>query len=656
MNFLLILLPIATGGVLTLLSVRSTRASAGLMEAIVRTHLIVFVFIAVSTELLSAFQAIAAVPVIVAWIVFLGLATVSVRSRLPQSLKDLMSPPGLRIDSPLYAVLGGSVVLILAVTFATALLYPPNNFDSMTYHLPRVAHWIQNGQVAHYPTAIIRQIYLTPLAEFAILHLQLLTGGDFFANLVQWASFPVLICLGFLIGAELGLNDRRQFLAAVTIATLPMAILQASSTQNDLVASSFIMAFALYMLRLRQRLSFENSIPAAVSLGLAMLTKPTGNLYCAALGLCLGFACIWEYRRSRARLVRCGATLILVPAAAMILNCGHYYRNYALFGNPFYTEVQQYMNQDRSPQALLANVVRNISIHLAVPSQPINQHLVAALESVFGAELNNPKSTVAGTSFHLSFRRHEDFAGNLIHMVFVLASAIALPILWFKKRFTETITYTCALLGCTAFYSIIMQWQPWASRLHTPLFVLAAPLMAIPLSASFPPDGVRRYVPWLAVFLLALYCLLFAFANSSRSLISLRWLTQYRQMLYFENRPHLYQDYHQAAAVIKGAQVKQAGLYLNGDDWEYPFWVFLKGESAGGGAIRLKHVGVLNASRKMTGDTSLPEYVLATSWMEAWIHSRHYIPVFKSANVWVFKKRGTTHFSDLELGFTKPRP
>src|SRR5580765_4628812 len=40
--------------------------------------------------------------------------------------------------------------LILLVTFFIARTVVPNSWDSMTYHLPRIEHWLQNGSLAIY--------------------------------------------------------------------------------------------------------------------------------------------------------------------------------------------------------------------------------------------------------------------------------------------------------------------------------------------------------------------------------------------------------------------------------------------------------------------------------------------------------------------------
>ena len=84
---------------------------------------------------------------------------------------------------------------MLLTTLATALISPPNNWDSMTYHMSRVEYWIQNKGIHFFTTNNPRQNVLAPFSEFFILHFQILSGSDIFANLVQWISLIISLTL-----------------------------------------------------------------------------------------------------------------------------------------------------------------------------------------------------------------------------------------------------------------------------------------------------------------------------------------------------------------------------------------------------------------------------------------------------------------------------
>ena len=102
------------------------------------------------------------------------------------------------------------IIAILILTLLTALIYPPNTPDSLSYHMSKVMHWIQNGNVEFYSTSITRQLYLSPFSEFVILHLQLLTNGDHLANLVQWFSMIGCMIAVSLVTKEFGGNNKSQ--------------------------------------------------------------------------------------------------------------------------------------------------------------------------------------------------------------------------------------------------------------------------------------------------------------------------------------------------------------------------------------------------------------------------------------------------------------
>jgi len=109
-------------------------------------------------ELLSAVGMLNRPTVIVLW----ALAAVAVgylgRRRFTRPrIRELWAGAD-RLERAVAVVLGGLFLADLAV----ALLAPPNNFDSQTYHLPKVEHWVAQGGVGFYPTVIDRQLAMAP--------------------------------------------------------------------------------------------------------------------------------------------------------------------------------------------------------------------------------------------------------------------------------------------------------------------------------------------------------------------------------------------------------------------------------------------------------------------------------------------------------------
>ncbi len=151
-----------------------------------------------------------------------------------------------------------------------------SNFDSLTYHMPRVAHWTQNGTLNFYATGYEPQLTFPIFAEEAILHLRLLVGNDGLSGLVQWASMiGVLLCVSTLAG-ELGAGRTGTLLALGFIASVPMGVMQASTTQNDYVVSLWLACIgALVLVSSRRSLTRTELSCLGMALGLALLTKPT---------------------------------------------------------------------------------------------------------------------------------------------------------------------------------------------------------------------------------------------------------------------------------------------------------------------------------------------------------------------------------------------
>ena len=522
--------------------------------------------------------------------------------------------------TPMPRVVTGAVGAILAVTGAIAVLAPPNTWDSMTYHMSRVAHWSQAGSVAHYPTHVLRQLWLGPWAEFAITHLYLLAGGDRLVNLVQWLAFAACVAGATIVAGELGGGPRARAVAAIACATLPMAIAQASSTQNDLVASFWMLALGYWVLRFRAAPGMSTAVLVGISAGLAGLTKlPVWFLAVPWLLAFMGAA----GRLGRRRAICC---TVAAGLSAVALNVGHVSRTVPLleragpsspwaspWASPRGGEASHlrlppvwtmYVNTTVDPRALASNVLRNTALHVGTPSARANawlEDVVVSAHRAMGFDPNDVRTTF-GPEFRVRpFRLHEDFVGNPLHL---LAGLTVVVVVWRRReafgapvRLWTWMTVASAIMFCAA-----LKWQPWNSRLHLPLFVLAAPLIGVAL------EGRRRLAVVLATAfgLLALPSLA---ATWPRELLGPRSvLALPRPAQQFRNHPMLQPVYEAAADVLSTMGCKRVGLVLGGDDWEYPFWPLLRARF--GGDPWMEHVLVENVSSRFAAPASDPPCAL----------------------------------------------
>src|SRR5262249_35055363 len=156
-------------------------------------------------------------------------------------------------------------------------------------------------------------------------------GGDRFAFAIQWTSFALCLVGVWSIAGRLGADVRGQLVAVVVAATVPEAVLQASSTQNNLALALGLICFARFLLDYRAT-ETTSRLPIALlcgaALGLAMLTK--GTAYPLAVPMVVWFAVVTVRHRSRGTVLAAGAAI----AVAVLLNAAHWSRNYQAFGSP----------------------------------------------------------------------------------------------------------------------------------------------------------------------------------------------------------------------------------------------------------------------------------------------------------------------------------
>jgi len=480
---------------------------------------------------------------------------------------------------PLLSTIG--VIFVISITGMIAISAPPNTWDSMTYHMPRVMHWIQNQSVEHYPSHISRQLYLPPFAEFVIMHLQILSGGDRLANLVQWFSLIGSIVAVSLITRQIGGNVHSQAISSLFVATIPMGILQSTSTQNDFVVSFLIACFVYTGLRLIDQLSYMNSIAAGMALGLATLTKGTAYIYAVAFVI---YFAINSLRRHKFKIL---PHMVVICFLFCSINVCHFVRNYTYFGNPLSTANAKYTNEAMSLGLITSNILRNVSLNLITPSSSINsqiEQIVRGIHGKLGISADDPRISWRNLNYGLSSDMlSENTAGNALHILLV---AVAFPFaILLRKSNRKIAIYGVLVVATYVLFCYLLKWQPWSTRLQLPFFVLASPLMII-------VEAIRKENLLGLQSLLFIMALPWLFLNSSRPFLgekSVFIVDRWQQ--YFIGNPGLKTQFEAVAEKLGSGQCNSVGLLLGNDTWEYPLWVATANKRA-----IIKHVEVSNKS------------------------------------------------------------
>jgi hypothetical protein len=170
-----------------------------------------------------------------------------------------------RFRRPLPAAYG----LMSGAALLGGILHAPNNYDALSYRLPRLLAWFAAGHWTWINTTSQRMNYSAENSEWLSAPIFLLTRSDrllFLPNLISFLLLPGLI---FSVYRMLGVRMR---VAWAWMWVLPAAFcfaLQAASIGNDLIGVVFILAALYFGLLASCSKSFSDAALALLALALA---------------------------------------------------------------------------------------------------------------------------------------------------------------------------------------------------------------------------------------------------------------------------------------------------------------------------------------------------------------------------------------------------
>lgn len=492
--------------------------------AILRAAILSATVLITSTEFLSIPYWITKTGLVAAWAIAVLAAIVFLVITLRSAPPAGRAEPRTAIHLPphfngLDALLSAAIALILGAVGLIAIVAPPNSWDVMEHHLPRVLFWVSNHTLRSFPTPDYTQIVLGTASETITLNTYLLWGSDRLANLVEFFSFIGAAIAASLIASRFGAQRTGQLLAVLFVVTIPEALLEASGSMNTGVAAFFTATSCCFLLKAGADPSRWDIVIAAMAAGLSLLTKGVTFVYVPFLLLgCMAF-------RPRAIRLWMLKRLPLFVAIILAINAGQFVRAYEVTGTPFNTPFPAggprlaFEAARVTPASIAANVLRQATLQTGIPSDKLNGRIESATRKAIaflGQNPDDPGASWSGLPFSVDHpTRLETQAGNPVHFAIIVACCIALLFLkrWLKD--SRIAWYAASIIVAFIAFSACIRWQSWGSRFHLTLFVMAAALVGVVAERLL----TRRWqIVFFSTFLI-LVALPYVLSNSTRSIL-----------------------------------------------------------------------------------------------------------------------------------------
>lgn len=471
-----------------LLSVKKGKKKSLISSAV--TSVLFYVgYIYTVNELLSLFDLITNISILLSWIVFdLALAVwciALVRGNKKETKEWLDRKRCLikknRVSVTIMALLSVIVVYI-------ALKTVPNNWDSLSYHLPRIIFWLKQGSVKHFATNDTRMLGSPPLKEFVDLHVYaLMSNNDSLLNLTQ--AFSYLINVGFvaLLAKEVGISKKGRIAAAALYAATPIAVAEAFTTQNDQFATVFVLIFAILCARMFKRIDVIginkkttlSLIAVGVCAAFTYLAKPSGMFMLVAFGLGLFVLAILK-RKKIPILLFCCACVVTSAGVVVLPEMARNIQTYGSVVDPWQGPGQIASTLD--PRLLAVNVLKNIGTNITYSLSPramaLWERVVGKIASILSVDKNDPRIAERGMPYALQVDQASEYgydtASSPLQSAIIIGMAVVGVVVSVSKKKRITCFELCAYLGFFLMLSFI-KWELFMARYMVCGFAVAIP-------------------------------------------------------------------------------------------------------------------------------------------------------------------------------------
>jgi hypothetical protein len=408
--------------------------------------------------------------------------------------------PRRRFLHPLSAIF----LLLAAGAFIGGANHPANNYDMLTYRLPRMLHWLAAGGWQWIHTYNQRMNYSATGWEWAATPLLLLRGNTSWFFLLNIISYLLLPGLLFAVLRQFGVSGR---VAWVWMWLFPAGlnfVMQAGSGANDTISVVYLLAAIYFAGRARTHRSLEDCVWSAISAALLTGCKASNLPLMLPCAIALLPALPIMQRRPVATTCFLMVALFSSFAPNMALNF-RFTHDWA--GSP---HDEGHLKIHNPIAGLIGNGLQLTVWNLQPPLMPGSGKVNDLMDHVLpGSVVNLLARDFPRFSIHLGEMPQEEGSGLglaitvMVGISLVSAMRRATPTLAFPRRtgggdrLWQKLTLVGGLLALLAFMCSLGSES--AARLAAPYYLfLLIPLLLIPINAIL----VRRRW-WMGCAILA---------------------------------------------------------------------------------------------------------------------------------------------------------
>lgn len=493
-----------------------SRAQAVLSSIILITAVAVTV-----AELTSLFTAYEIVTVSIAWGLLLSALvfyTYKTEGRLLPRFRCVFGRiEGLsRKERILLIMILGTILFALLKMFIEPPTVPG---DATMYHQPRAFMFYKNKSIHNFPTSFGHMLYFGPLNAILISQMQILCfGWDRLSPLAQFSAYIVTILGVYLLTKLLCKSRTLGFIGAAIACFMPMAHLQASTMQSDLMSAGYCVAAVCLMgqlwsdLREQKQISKFKLVLLGLSCGLAVLGKLSAAPTLIGCALLFAIVLLVKYKK---RVIQ---SLLLILLCAVMMTGGFWVRNALDWNGDFLPVSYSGSRPDYEAMGVRGTMLLSAKALAtpfsdpakgAVPPFAVFQKLTMLIAdtaaSVLNIDVNTPSTQEYLAYITGSVPPTPDQISYPIHAILLLIMLPAAFIFGIVKKKWWLVGYAACCLQALLTTSTQYMWCTSYNRYLMPSYLISVPLCSYMLCMLL---GTRRVGKTIIVIILAsMFCI-----------------------------------------------------------------------------------------------------------------------------------------------------